>query len=125
MKDNPIFEDKRKQKSKDVIVRFDNPTDFRVLDENQETKYLGKIDIEKNVDDECSCDSFCYGMKFEKISDDSEKIESRYMAEHGTAFQCKHIIRAKNIRKLGWTEDSQPAVYDESSKTPKGKGDKI
>jgi len=88
--------EKRIEKSKDVTIQFDSLTSFKVLD-NGKTKYFGKIDIEKSVKDECSCDSFFYGMKFVKLPD-SEKIESRYMAENGFAFQCKHVLRAKELR---------------------------
>ena len=101
MKDNATFQERREQASKQVKIVFveDSFTKFNVLNEDGTTKYLGKIDLEKNVDDECSCDSFYYGMKFEKISEDSVKIESRYMAENGTAFQCKHVLCAKALRK--------------------------
>lgn len=99
--------DKRKDASKKVKIQFneDSFTNFNVLDENDSVKYIGKIDLEHSLTDECTCDSFYYGMKLEKISEDSVKVESRYMAENGTAFQCKHILRSKSIRKLGLLEE--------------------
>ena len=101
MKDNATFQERREQASKQVKIVFveDSFTKFNVLNEDGTTKYLGKIDLEKNVDHECSCDSFYYGMQFEKISEDSVKVESRYVNEHGTVFQCKHILAAKALHK--------------------------
>jgi len=100
-KDTALFEHNRQEASKLVNIQWADFTflRFNTLDENGKVKYTGHIDIKNNVDDECSCDSFFYGMKFSKISEQSERIESRYVAEHGTAFQCKHIIKAKEIRK--------------------------
>lgn len=94
--------DKRKEASKKVNVQFPDETftDFNVLDNDGKLKYTGKIDLQ-NINDECSCDSFFYGMKFERIAENSEKVESRYMAENGTAFQCKHVICAKEKRMEG------------------------
>ena len=94
--------DKRKEASKKVNIQFteDTFTHFNVLDENEKIKYIGKIDLQ-SISDECSCDSFFYGMKFVKIEEHSEKVESRYMAENGTAFQCKHLIHAKELRMEG------------------------
>ena len=100
-KDTALFEHNRQEASKDVNIQWADFTfiKFNVLDENRKTKYFGKIDLITHLYDECSCDSFLYGMKFVKISENSEKRESRYVAENGHAFQCKHIIRAKDIRK--------------------------
>jgi len=99
MKDTALQLEKRTVAAKKVKMQFldDTFTHFNVLDENKKIKYTGKINIQL-TQDECSCDSFFYGMKFEKISEDSEKIESRYVAENGSVFQCKHIIAAKNLR---------------------------
>ena len=101
MKDTTLELDRREQASKKVKIVFveDSFTNFNVLNEDGTTKYLGKIDLEKNVDDQCTCDSFYYGMQFEKISEDSVKVESRYVNEHGTTYQCKHVLAAKALHK--------------------------
>lgn len=97
-KDTAIFLEKRIQKSKDIKIQFTSPDSFVVLDESENIKYYGKISDNK-VDDECSCPSWVYGMAFEKASaENNSKGESRYMAENGTAFQCKHIIGARSVR---------------------------
>lgn len=99
-KDTALFEEKRKEASKDVKIQFidETFTSFNVLDESDKVKYEGKIDMEKSIEDECSCDSFLYGMQFEKVSADSEKVQSRHVNENGKTFQCKHIYAAKYAR---------------------------
>lgn len=97
-KDTALFLEKRIQKSKDVKIQFTAPNDFVVLDESGGIKYYGKLSDNK-IDDECSCPSWNFGMKFELASEENNsKGESRYLAENGHAFQCKHIIGAREIR---------------------------
>lgn len=102
MKDDPLFEEKRISKSKEVNVQFINGLfeQFNVLDEKGEIKYFGVITKDMQ-DDDCSCQSFFYGMQYDKLDDDSKRGESRYVATNGHSFQCKHIIRARSLKMLG------------------------
>ncbi len=101
MKDTAIFHERRVEKSKDVKIQFTDPLtlkSFVVLDDDGNIKYYGKLSDNKE-DDECSCPSWMYGMKFELASDENNsKGESRYKAENGIAYQCKHIIAAREVR---------------------------
>ena len=89
----------RVEKSKAVDIQFDNTLQsFVVFDENKNIKYYGKISDNK-TEDECSCPSWTYGMKFDDATaENKSKGESRYVAENGYNFPCKHIIAARKIR---------------------------
>lgn len=88
---------KRISKSKDVKIVFVDPQTFNVVDSEGNLKYFGKLTANKEGD-ECSCPSYEYGMKYESATEEKLKGESRYLAENGFAFQCKHIISARSIR---------------------------
>lgn len=90
---------KRVEKSKDVDIQFDaSLQSFVVFDENKNIKYYGKVSDDKTEDD-CSCPSFVYGMKYENASaENNSKGESRYVAENGHNYQCKHVIAARAVR---------------------------
>ena len=94
-KDTPQQLERRKQKSKDVEIQFINPFDYNVLDEEGNVKYVCHIDPDSPDMDECTCASFLYGMKYDMVTDDSLKGESRFVAENGFAFQCKHLIKGR------------------------------
>ena len=100
MKDTAIFHERRIEKSKDIKIQFTDPELklFVVLGDDGNIKYYGNLSDNKE-DDECSCPSWMYGMAFDKASsENNSKGESRYQAENGIAFQCKHIIGARAIR---------------------------
>ena len=80
-----IFEERRKEKSKSVRIQFVESDRFNVLDDEGNLKYIGKIDP-KNQEDDCTCMSFIQGNK------------DRYVNANGQAFQCKHIMKAKELR---------------------------
>jgi len=93
-KDNPIFEEKRKEAAKGVVIEFTDGDDklmFNVMDDNHTAKYKGKLDPDGN-NHFCACDSYFYGMKY--VDDADGKPESQYLAEHGHTFRCKHIMKA-------------------------------
>ena len=87
-----IFMERRMEKASKVkIVFVDALNNFNVLDDEGKIKYMGIVkDKNPHIDDYCGCQSFFHG--------NSEV----YVAEHGTAFQCKHILKAKHIRYWGY-----------------------
>lgn len=105
MKDTALMLEKRTQKSQAVRIQFINPFDFNVLETGEgstRVKYLGRISLDKQGDS-CTCPSFVYGQQYAK-SENGKPGESRYEAEHGHSFQCKHLIRSHNMNKLGLKE---------------------
>ena len=102
MKDTAFFQERRKVASKEVKVQFTNDLfeQFNVLDEVDKVKYFGII-TKDSLDNECSCPSFLYGMRYDKLDDESKRGESRYVTENGKPFACKHLIRATSLRMLG------------------------
>lgn len=97
-KDTALFLEKRIKNSKDVKIQFTTPNEFSVLDDDGNIKYYGKVSANKE-EDECSCPSWNFGMKFELASpENNSKGESRYQAENGFSFQCKHLILAREVR---------------------------
>lgn len=103
-KDTAIMLEGRKERSKQVKIMFQSPENFDVLDENNNVKYFGIL-CPKEINDECSCPDWNFSMRFEKLGDEGEKGESRYVAENGHNYNCKHIIRARNLKKLGMKEE--------------------
>ena len=89
--------EKRITKSKEVKIVFVEPQVFNVVDEEGAIKYFGVL-TDNKVNDECSCPSHTYGMKFEEVTETNLKGESRYLAENGFAFMCKHLLAARAIR---------------------------
>lgn len=83
----------RKGRAKDVNVIFTDPNGFVVLKEPitdgvielNNIKYFGYFDP-IGVKSTCGCMSFYHG--------NSEN----YVSEHGTAFVCKHLFSAAEIR---------------------------
>ena len=96
-KDTATQLEKRISKSKEVKIVFVEPQVFNVVDDEGAIKYFGTLSDNK-AGDECSCPSHTYGMKYEDVTETNLKGESRYLAENGIAFQCKHIIGARAIR---------------------------
>ena len=94
-KDTAIQHEGRVQRSKDVVIQFIDESMFNVMD-GTKIKYLGKISEDKQSDD-CTCQSFTYGQRYDEMEDGS-KGESRYEAENGHRYQCKHIIKARSLR---------------------------
>lgn len=95
-----IFEkERREKKSQEVKIQFQNPNDFVILDDDNNIKYYGYINRKDKglITDDCSCPSFQYGMRYDKITEGNLKGESNFFKEHGEAFQCKHIIKAKEV----------------------------
>ena len=89
-----LFYERREQRSKSSLIVMTDDRGFVVLKEEPKIpgvielsniKYFGIIDP-KSINDKCGCRSFYHG-----------NVE-KWIAEHGTAFQCKHIIGAKKIR---------------------------
>ena len=101
-KDTAFFQERREVASKEVKVQFINDIfeQFNVMDAENNIKYFGVI-TKDSLDNECSCPSFLYGMKYEKLDDESKRGESRYVAENGKPFACKHLIRTTSLRMLG------------------------
>ena len=99
-----IFEkERREKKAQEVKIQFIDELleDINVLDEEGSVKYYGHISKD-TLKDDCSCPSFHYGMRYDKVTAENLKGESNYFKEHGINFQCKHILRAKEVR--GWQE---------------------
>lgn len=95
-----LSEEKRKSKSKDVMIQFidETFTKFNVLNEEGNIKYFGLLKSETpHEEDSCSCPSFTFGMQYDKIENEY-KGESNYLREHGYSFSCKHILKARMIR---------------------------
>lgn len=91
-----IFEERRKAASKDVIIKFidDAKIVFNVLDAAGNLKYDGKvIGKDPHIDDYCSCKSFENG--------NNPKGSNSYADIHGYAFQCKHILGAREEKFHG------------------------
>ena len=97
-KDTATQLEKRIKNSKEVRIVFVEPQVFNVVDEEGTVKYYGKLSDNK-TEDECSCMSWFYGMRFDDASiENKNKGESRYCAENGHNFSCKHIIAARKIK---------------------------
>lgn len=85
--------DARKARAKDLNILFTDPNGFVVLKEPaidgiielSNIKYFGYFDS-TGVNSDCGCTSFYHG--------NSEN----YVSEHGTAFVCKHLFGAAEIR---------------------------
>ena len=90
-----LFLERRQGRAKDTLIIFTDDNGFITLKKPaldgeiilNNIKYFGKI-TENMQGDKCTCQSFYHG--------DSEK----WQADHGTSYQCKHIIHAREAR--GW-----------------------
>lgn len=105
-----LNEEKRKQRAKDVVIQFidDKCQHFNVLSIKDEydrknpellkikagdVKHLGVIlGREPNQKDFCTCESFYFGNSDE------------YKKANPAAFQCKHIIEARETRYAYYPE---------------------
>lgn len=103
MKDTATQREKRCIAALSVHIVFQNPVNFDVVEfdplivaQSNKIKYFGKVTADKK-NDQCSCDSYFYGMKFSQMEDGS-KGESQYVADNGFPFTCKHIFKARFIR---------------------------
>lgn len=103
-----IQEEKRKERAKDVSIKFidsrlqhfdviasedefDKKNPELLKHKKGDVKYLGAI-IERNPhqNDFCTCPSFYFGNSDE------------YKKAHPAAFQCKHLIEARELRFSGY-----------------------
>ena len=82
-----IFKDRRMARATTVNIQFVNPTDFNVVDEEGNMKYVGTVKEPVN----CTCHSF--------INLNTEQYERA----HAEPAKCKHIYQAENILKVGKT----------------------
>lgn len=82
---------KRIENSKQVNIVFPikgNLQTFNVVDEDGFLKYDGFVKgAQPSDEDSCKCKSFENG--------NHTKAEGDYIATHGYAFQCKHILEAR------------------------------
>jgi len=88
-----LQQEKRKERSKDVKIAFiDNRFQhFNVLDDENNIKHLGVVfNKEPHQKDFCTCESFYFGNSDE------------YKKSHPAAFQCKHILKARETRFEGY-----------------------
>jgi len=85
-----LHADARRQRTKDVVITFVDSLSFLVLKKqmspkrkikSKNIKYFGRLNP-----DSCTCQSFYHG--------NSEF----YQSTHPQTFECKHIMRAKEIR---------------------------
>lgn len=82
-----LSQEKRMAKAKDVRIVFTTPEYFNVVDEFGSLKYVGRIRAPKpHVEDSCTCKDF------------ENRNSEEYVAEHGFALQCKHLIAARSVR---------------------------
>jgi len=90
-----LEQEKRKEKSKDVITRLTSSTtkgfnfDVYTNDLKEKTKYIGTIS-EDHLDDSCTCPSFYHG--------NSEN----FIKTNPLPFTCKHIISAHSMMEGFW-----------------------
>jgi len=90
-----LEQEKRVQKSKDVITRLTSSTtkgfnfDVYTDDLKEKIKYIGTISKD-HTDDSCTCQSFMHG--------NSEN----YQKENPLPFTCKHILAAQNLMDGYW-----------------------
>jgi len=89
-----IHEQRRKERSKEVKLQFVTNNNFNVLDDDGNMKYSGNV-----IPGDCSCPSFIHG--------NPEKYES----SHPDFFQCKHLMRANELKK---TQDKAEARLRDS-----------
>lgn len=88
---------KRQDNAKEVIVVFPkanegNYQNFNIVDAEGNLKYDGFVkNQEPSKEDSCKCKSFENG--------NCTKAEGDYIATHGYAFQCKHILGARIAQK--------------------------
>ena len=76
-----IFKDRRMARASTVKIKFVNPTDFNVVDEQGNLKYVGTVKKPVN----CTCHSF--------INLNTEQYEK----SHPEPAKCKHIYQAEKI----------------------------
>lgn len=87
-----LSDEKRIKKAKtEVRIQFtvlgDIESNFIVLDDDDCAKYDGKIvGKSPHLDDYCKC------------PDHNNRNTENYVADHGYAFQCKHLIKARLVR---------------------------
>jgi len=84
---------KRHENAKEVIVVFPkskegNYQNFNIVDAENNLKYDGFVEGPAlSKEDSCKCPSF--------TNNNDSKAEGSYITTHGHAFQCKHIIAAR------------------------------
>lgn len=83
---------KRQNNAKEVIVVFPKAKDgdyftFNIVDAEGSLKYQGNVEPKPSIADDCKCPSF--------TNNNNSKAEGSYVDTHGYAFQCKHIIAAR------------------------------
>jgi len=77
-----LFEDRRKEASKDVKLVFTTSNNFQVLDDTDSVKYSGTV-----IPSNCSCPSFIH------LNPD------KHMDSHGEFALCKHLYHAIEVKK--------------------------
>lgn len=85
-----ILNDRKATRAKEVKIQFTDKTytNFVVLDNEGSAKYNGSIiQDDPHIDDFCSCPNF------------TPLNHERFQAEHGYAYQCKHLIAAHEVRR--------------------------
>ena len=78
-----IFEERRKERSKEVRIQFVTPDCFNVVDDEGNLKYVGSLNPL-----DCTCQSFM------------QLNHNRYETTHPEPAKCKHIFRALEIRGI-------------------------
>lgn len=105
------FEERREQRASDVEIQFidegfhhfnvlavkdevDKKNPELVKTKKGEKKHLGAIwSQDPSIKDFCTCESFYFGNSDE------------YKKSHTAAFQCKHLIKAREIRYSNYPGD--------------------
>lgn len=102
---NPLFEIGRIERSKEVVLKFTDSENFLVLEpedrfdkktgiqvaNKDDVKYHGKVMSHvPHIEDDCDCPSFYHG-----------NVE-KWIVSHGFAFQCKHLVAARELRYAGY-----------------------
>ena len=81
-----LSNEKRKEKTKEVKIQFDDPFHFKVLGEDGKLKYIGKLSPDFPLTEICTC------------PDQFHRNSENFRNEHGYALQCKHLRTAHEKR---------------------------
>jgi hypothetical protein len=86
-----LQQDATKERAKETKIVFIDMENFNVVDAEGSMKYNGKIIGSKpHIDDYCTCPSQFH------------RNNKTFQDEHGYAFQCKHLERARMVRYHGY-----------------------
>lgn len=85
-----LSDEKRKTKSKEVRIQFvmgsPDKNYFVALDDEGSQKYNGCVTKKQSMSDYCTCPDYTH------------RNTDNFINEHGHAFQCKHIMCAREQR---------------------------